>query len=224
MSGTRRGLLIALVITTGVAGVGEHLTRRIFQRRYRDAVESKRQLTLQVGEMRARTERAETELQVEQRRSHELSQALLSAHGRLEEATGRLAEEQRSVRELQGRVAAMTQQMDHLQEELARTVQGSRATAASEQAPVELDRILVSSEDASLLQGRVVSVHPEWNFMVVDLGWKAVKAGEIVSIFRQDQLLAKARVERVQEGVCAAALLPEWQTVEIHVNDLVRIL
>lgn len=224
MSGARRGWLIALIMTTGVAGVGEHLARRILQRRYREVVESKRQLTLQVGEMRARTERAEASLQSEQRRSHELSQALIDTRGRLEEVSGRLAEEQRSVRDLTGRLAAMTRQMDQLQEELARNVSEPRATAAADDSPVQLDRILVSSEDAALLQGRVVSVHPEWNFMVLDLGWTAVKAGEVVSIFRQEHLLAKARVERVQEGVCAATLLPEWRTVEIRVNDRVRIL
>ena len=224
MSGARRGFLIALMIAGIGAGIGEHLHRRILQRRYRDVVESKRELTLQIAEMRARAERFEADMQVERRRSHELTQALASTRGRLEEATGRLAEEQRAVRELQGRVASMTQQMDQTQEELARTVNAPRATTASEGSPVQLDRIIVSQADASFLQGRVVSVHPEWDFLILDLGWKAVKVGEIVSIFRKDQLLAKARVERVQEGVCAATLLPEWQKAEIQVNDLVRLL
>ena len=59
---------------------------------------------------------------------------------------------------------------------------------------------------------------------MIDLGWDAVRIGDTVSIVRNGQLLAKARIDRVQEGVSAATLLSDWETAEIHVNDLVRVL
>ena len=88
---------------------------------------------------------------------------------------------------------------------------------------MQLERIVVSRTDAGL-HGRVLSIDKNWNFVVVDLGWSAVGIGDTLSIYREEQLLAKARVERVQEGICAASLLPEWSTAEIRVNDQVRAL
>jgi hypothetical protein len=67
-------------------------------------------------------------------------------------------------------------------------------------------------------------VHKEWSFVVVSLGWNSVKIGDTISILRDDRLLAKAKVERVQEDVSAATLLPDWQDVEVAVNDLVQVL
>ena len=83
---------------------------------------------------------------------------------------------------------------------------------------------MVSRDTSAALQGRVISVHPEWDFVVIDLGWDAVKIGDTVSIVRNDELLAKAKVERVQEGVCAAAVMPEWDAKTIQINDRVQLL
>ena len=74
------------------------------------------------------------------------------------------------------------------------------------------------------LEGRVVSVYPDWKFVVIDLGWDVVKVGDVVSIYRKDQLLGKARIERVQEQACAATVLPDWNITAIQVNDAARIL
>ena len=89
---------------------------------------------------------------------------------------------------------------------------------------MQLDRVVVSEAGTSSLQGRIMSVHRDWNFVVIDLGWGQVRIGDTVSIFRNSQLLAKARVERVQEGVCAATVLPGWETAEIQINDVASIL
>jgi predicted RNase H-like nuclease (RuvC/YqgF family) len=220
-------------IIIGIVGIGlvgiaveEHWSRRVAQRRYHEAVNSRQRLELQFAEMRSTHERLVESLKKEKQRSQDLSYELRSARTQLEEAVGRLAAEGRSVRELQERLAAMQQQMDQLQGELAMTLQtqGGTARAGEPQSPVQLERVVVSDGQAAASQGRILSVHKEWNFVVADIGWNQVKIGETVSIFRNEHLLAKARVERVQEGVCAASVLPEWASAEIRVNDLVRVL
>jgi len=97
---------------------------------------------------------------------------------------------------------------------------------ASQRRMIELEKVVVThpASPAPGLQGRVLSVNPEWHFVVIDLGWDVVNIGDVVSIYRNDQLLGKARVERVQEQVCAAALLPEWVESQVQVNDVVRVL
>ena len=216
------GILGAVLLA---AATGEHLSRRMIERRYRGAMERQQQLELQFSSVLSTHEQLKQQLQREQRRSQELSDALTSARTQLEEAVGRLTQETQGVRELKMRLAAIQQQMEQLQGELAVTLQERQSEAASQKpSPVQLERIVVSDAGATGLQGRVLSVHQDWDFVVIDLGWDAVRIGDTVSIFRNDRLLAKARIERTQEGVSAAAVLPEWKTSEIQVNDLVRIL
>lgn len=225
MSRERQVLLAVLGVALVGAAAGEHVARRLIARRYRQALESRRQLELRFSEMLTTHEQLKQRVEQEQARSRELSQELVSSRAQLEEAVGRLAQSSQGSRELRMRLAAMQQQMDQLQGELALTLEERQKPAASgETGAVQLQRIIVSDAGTPALQGRVVSVHPEWRFVVIDLGWNAVKIGDTVSIFRKEQLLAKVRVERVQEGVCAATVLPEWETADVHVNDLVRVL
>ena len=212
------------VILTGIAA-GEDVARRIITRRYHQMVEARRQLELQVGEMVATHEQLKNDLGQAQQRSQELTEALAQTRTQLESAVGRLTQEARTGRELQQRLGSVQQQMEQLQGELAVTLQSRQAKpAAANEVAVQLERVVVSDADAEALKGRIVSIHKDWNFVVIDLGWDAVRIGDMVSILRNGQLLAKARVDRVQEGVCAATILPEWETAEIRINDLVRIL
>ena len=226
MNKARQVLLGSIgVVMVGIAA-GEHLYRRVIERRYHQMVESRRQLELQFGEVVATHERLQHDLTQAQQRSQELAQALTEARAQLEDAVGRLTQETRSGHELQGRLSAVQQQMEQLQGELSVTLQRHSAAPSSAAAPsaVQLERVVVSDAGASDLSGRIVSIHTDWNFVVIDLGWDAVRIGDTVSIVRNGQLLAKARVDRVQEGVSAATLLPDWETAEVHVNDLVRVL
>ena len=219
--------IFVAVLGIGVLGglVEEHLARQAAERRYREAVEDRRRVELQFAEVRATHERLTSDLQKEQQRSGELTQALTSARAQLEQAVGRLTEEGRTVRELQQRLATMQHQMDQLQGELAIALQDREGSLNTGKAsPVQLERVVVSDASMANFQGRILSVHRDWNFVVVNLGWNEVKLGETISIFRDEHLLAKARVERVQEGVCAATMLQEWANADIRVNDLVRVL
>ncbi|MBI4341672.1 MAG: hypothetical protein HY598_05265 [Candidatus Omnitrophica bacterium] len=208
----------------GVA-IGEDVLRRRADRRYQHEAGHRRQLEGHYREALVSHERLTQQLVQEQDASRQLSDALMAANAKVEEAVGRLTEENRTVRDLQARLAAMQQQMDQLQGELAMVLQRrDDAARGASTTQVELERILVSPDGASALQGRIVSVHPEWNFVVVSLGWDTVKIGEVLSIVRDEQVLAKARVERIQEGVCAATVLPEWAIADVQVNDVARTL
>ncbi|MBI3021612.1 MAG: hypothetical protein HYY90_03440 [Candidatus Omnitrophica bacterium] len=212
------GLLAALIV--------EDVSRRSFERRYRTVVESRRQLTMQVAEIVATHDGLRRDLDQERRRSAELAEALRSTRVQLEETVGRLTEETRGAGELNMRLARLQQQMDQLQGELAIALQDREdaAGAPQESRPVQLERIIVSHATAPGLQGRVLSVHQDWDFVIISLGWGTVRIGDTVSIIRNDRLLAHARIERVQESACAATLLPAWKAADIRANDLVHVL
>jgi hypothetical protein len=215
------------IVATGLVGiiVAEHVIRRSVERRYQDLLGRQRQFEMEYAQMAATHHSLTTHLEEEQRRSQELAGALAATRAKLEETVGRLTEESRNAGELKMRLASVQEQMDQLQGELV-TALHDRVSGQGEepQQPVQLERVVVSSADAAGVQGRIVSVHQDWNFVIINLGWDAVRIGDTVSIMRDDQMLAQARIERVQEGVCAASVLPEWDTGDIRVNDLARLL
>jgi DNA repair exonuclease SbcCD ATPase subunit len=224
----RKGRWIVLgIAAAGLAGLAviEHTHRRFVQRQLAEAILARQQLEQRVADVLATHERLKRDIEEEQQHSRELTDALATVRKELEDTTGRLADEIQHARRLQTRLAAMQGQLDQLQGELVTVLQkrqGSGA-AAGGAAPVQLERIVVS-DAASDLTGRIISVHHEWDFVVINLGWDTVRIGDTVSIVRNGQLQAKARVDRVQEGMCAATVLPEWQTDAIRVNDVVRLL
>jgi len=219
----RRILLAFLGVGLIGAAVGEHLYRRLIERRYRQEITGRQQLERRFNEVVITHDQLISDLAKERQRSQELSAIVKEKSEAFEQTVGRLSEETQTIRELQLRLAAMEQQMDQLQGELATALQQSGSANEGKAGAVELERIVVAKADAPM-QGRVVSVHPDWDFVIIDLGWDEVNIGDTVSIFRSDQLLAKARVERVQEGVAAATLLPEWKSAKIQVNDRVQLL
>jgi hypothetical protein len=203
-------------------GSWEYRERQTLQLRYQEALESRRQLALRYGEMLATHEQLKVDLAEERQRAQGLEQRLASTRTELDQVGQQLAQATRNVRGLELRLASATQQVDQLQGELVVALDESKPAPAA--GPVELERIVVAQPGAADLQGRVISVHKDWNFVVIDLGWNNVHIGDVVTIVRQDQLLAKARVERVQESVCAASLLPDWATAEVRINDIVKAL
>ncbi|MBI2093167.1 MAG: hypothetical protein HYT88_00375 [Candidatus Omnitrophica bacterium] len=221
----KRLLIIASVLGITLVGAlaAEHTYCNMVERRYAQLETTQQTIHHQVGKILQAHQQARHELQEEQQRSQKLSEALTLAQSKLEEMTTRATEEARSVQDLQLRLAGVHEQMSQLQGELA-SVLRERQTSKNASSTVQLDRIIVSQEGAPELQGRVLSVDRQWKFIVVDLGWDAVRIGDVVSIFRNGKLLAKARIERVQEGISAASFLPDWEHAEVETNDLVKLL
>ena len=220
-----RWMIAAVGVVLVAAVVREHASRRKAESQYRQAAQARRELELQVGEMLASHQQLQGDLTLERRRSQELSEALASTRLELERTVARLTEETQNTKTIQQKFSSMQQQMDQLQGELAVTLEQRQAeTAPGASGTVQLERVVVGNEAASALDGRVVSVHRDWGFVIINLGWDAVRIGDTVSIVHGEQILAKARVERVQEGTCAATILPNYHTDDIHVNDVAKVL
>jgi len=215
-------LLVVLGAVVTVAGVSEYLTRRAIERRYQQVVDEREQIELRFRSIALTHNELKQQVAQERQRAETLAAQLAQKSQQLETAVARLNEEERTMAKLQERLSTMEQHMERLQGELALAIR--RVSEEAEDGPVQLERIVVSTGGQPGLQGRVLSVHDEWKFVVMSLGWDSVKIGDAVSIFRDDELLGKARIERVQEGVSAATLFPEWEDAEIEINDIVRVL
>ena len=85
----------------------------------------------------------------------------------------------------------------------------------------ELERIVVKT--TPILVGRVLMVNREYDFIVADLDrGDNVKLGDVLSVYRNEKFIARVQVERLEENICAAAVLPGWQNVEFNESDEVR--
>lgn len=223
----RKGYRILLaglgVVLVTIAGM-EHIYRRIIEHRYHRAVDSHRQLSKEFQQFRLDHDQVKQDLTGEQTRNQELSRALAQKSAELEQSLADLGQERRNIQQLHSRLESMNEQIGQLQGELSLALQRTDGQE-SESGAIHLERVLIGTgPEPAGSSGRVVSVHGEWRFVVISLGWNAVRIGDTISIFRDDQLLAKAKVERVQEGVSAATILPEWDDARIEINDLVRVL
>jgi len=218
--------LVAIVVMGVIAsGLGEWAVRHELQQRYEIAVQTQRHLAFQIAQVRRERDQFSDALLIRNQYIKELSESLVGKDEQLQEAIIRLTEEERTIQELQEKLLAIQRQFDMLQGELALTIHERTSPTALLPSPfIQLEKVVVAQpvKVEPDLQGRVLSVDPEWKFVVIDLGWNAVRIGDVVSIYREHQLLGKARVERVQEQVSAATLLPEWNEVDVQVNDIVR--
>ena len=87
---------------------------------------------------------------------------------------------------------------------------------------VELEKIVVSPMAG--IAGKVLKVNKEHKFIVADLGRENnLEIGDVLSVHRGDELIGKTKVEKVEEGICAAAILSDWQDAEFKENDLVKL-
>lgn len=209
------------IILVGVAAE-EYFARKQMETRYQTAIERQQSLETRVNEVLGSHEMLKAELVKEQYDSQKLVQAIAEKSIQLEAVTVKLSEESRIAKQLHAQLTTMQSQMDELQAELSMVIEEQpQIHAMSGSETVELERIIISEDGLSSMEGRVVSIHPEWSFVIVDLGWDEVKIGDTISIVRDTDLLAKARIERVREGVCAASVLPNWQIDGIEVDDVV---
>jgi hypothetical protein len=226
----KRQILVSLsvILITGIA-IAEHLYRRQYQARFEVALAEQQRLEDALQRVHLSHSQLKGALKQETARTEELHRALDEKSAQLDEAMNRLAAETRTIRDLQARLDIMQGQMDSLQGELLVSIERQVANAASakegkQDNSIELQKVVVGNAQNASLEGKVVSVHPDWSFVIVNLGWDAVNIGDTVSIFRNDQKLAEARIERVQEGLSAATLLPEFDIKGVQVDDIVRAL
>ncbi len=70
------------------------------------------------------------------------------------------------------------------------------------------------------LKARVIGSDPKWHFIVLDTGRDhgVLERGEVL-VTRASQLVARAKVSRVQSDRCVADILPGWELAQVLEGD-----
>ncbi|OGV71122.1 MAG: hypothetical protein A3K19_30585 [Lentisphaerae bacterium RIFOXYB12_FULL_65_16] len=79
-------------------------------------------------------------------------------------------------------------------------------------APVEID---------FNLEGHVVQVNPDWNFIIIDQGRKKIKENMSMLVARGEELIGRIQISKVLPNISIAELLPEGQNGQVQVGDRV---
>ncbi|MFH1519942.1 MAG: hypothetical protein ABIE75_05190 [Candidatus Omnitrophota bacterium] len=87
---------------------------------------------------------------------------------------------------------------------------------------IELEKIVVTARPP--LEGRVVLINREQEFILVDLGSKdKLEIGEVLAVYRNNDLIGRARIVEVRETLSAATILHELRWNEISEDDIVKL-
>ncbi len=180
----------------------------------------------ELAQSQLRQAQVELALRTEANRAAKLEHVLAGKTREMSELISRLMTTTEQLASFQNKVKTRDEQISRLQTEitLARrdAPEAPAPLAASEDAArVELDKIAVAMPRATSPAGRVLQVNAEWGFIVVDLGWNTAGLGQQLDIYRDNQLIAQAQVERLQENALAARVLPPYQTASIQLQDAV---
>jgi hypothetical protein len=70
------------------------------------------------------------------------------------------------------------------------------------------------------LKGKVLSVDPKWDFVVLDIGEKqGLKDRGVLMVSRGSKLVAKVRVKDLDADKCIADIMPGWKLSEVMEGD-----
>lgn len=73
---------------------------------------------------------------------------------------------------------------------------------------------------AGILNGRILEINHEYNFVIVNLGKEdGVKRGMIFLVYREKKLLGKVEVEDVFKDMSSCNILPWYEREEIRIDD-----
>ena len=87
---------------------------------------------------------------------------------------------------------------------------------------IELERIVIVNV-AAAFEGKILAVNKEYSFVVVDLGRADdIRLGDILSVYRDDNFVGSVKVEKVEDNVCTASILPSWKNEEFKEDDEVK--
>ena len=135
--------------------------------------------------------------------------------------------------QLKGQDDQLRAQLTELQD--TKTKLETKLSQASNDPTVQLDKVVVTNGTSTGaaaapantspggLQGQVVVVNREYDFIVMSLGKnQGLQIGQEFQIVRGEEVLGRVKVEKVYDELSAAAILPQSKKDAIREGDLVK--
>ncbi len=140
----------------------------------------------------------------------------------------------------QAEISALKSKLEDLSDELKMTqedlqkekhrvtqLQGATGSATTGPTGVQIQRPRVEEPlkpvdvVSPTLEGKVLQVNKDWNFVILDLGYDKLKEGTDMLVAREEDFIARVKITKVLRKISIAEVLPELQTGGIKVDDRV---
>ncbi len=158
---------------------------------------------------------------------------LVTSKSSLEKSIVKMSEDKNQIqKQLEGTEGVIQSKIDEIWEiknSIDETFKQAKMGNGSNE--VELPPIVVNSSGPAVnanpgtinpgLNGKVVSINPDNNFVIVDIGEKSgVNAGDTLSVYRDSKYIAKLEIIQVRKDISAADIKDQWS--KIQVGDVIR--
>ncbi len=177
-------------------------------------------------------EEVEKEKKIREKVEGDLAANDQKSQARIAEIEATLKNETQAKTELEGKFKDIQQRNVWLEQYKAQLDQGVNdfkqatlqnnpqqvAPLAPDQDKVDLDKIVVAPDHAP--KGRILSVDPDTEFVIVNLGEKdGIGKGNLMSVYRGKDYLGDIKVTRVQPEMSAADFIPPFSSRTVRKND-----
>ncbi len=185
----------------------------------------KKDLDIKVNELQTETALLSENLEEQKRKSasaereaQEKEKQLVAARERLQKAREEKEELERQVVREQERYTQLKSRIDKLID-VKNTLDKKVRDIINKQG-VELERIVVHS--AGQLEGRILVVNRDYNFVVVDIGERdEVGEGTVLTLFHDGAYAGEAEIDKVYDTMSSATIIKEATRGLIEVGDSV---
>ncbi len=201
-----------------------------------ELAKAKEALEGQLGDAQTQAKNLADQIAQEKRAREALTTELIQARRESTDLKGRLETERKEKLTLTEDLGKAKQSYQALSNELTTLRQAKEALEKRVKEMLaaqasEVEKIVVKptadtppAPTPMLLEGKVMVVNREFNFVVVNLGSKdGLQSGATVSISREGKPIATAQVERIYENMSAATVIDEAKKGSIKEGDLVRV-
>lgn len=136
-----------------------------------------------------------------------------------EQARDRISDLKKQVNDLEDEQELLKEQVVVFQKQIR---EFTRARSADPKRGGKGPSGIATVEIAPDIEGEIVQVNDEWNFVVLNLGReKGVNEEMEMLVARSDELVARLQVSKVLRKISIAEILPEIQTSDVKVGDRV---
>ena len=222
--------------------------------RLNEAQQSKSRTEEQLASVRNELSQTKEEFEKTLKAQEALTKAIEDREGEIARLTKDLDQSRNESQQTSSQLSALQSERDAVKQKLADLEKAKQDLEAkvmelSERPTVELDKVVVGSDQSALgagtvaavdaaglvmpasagspasSDGQVVVINREYDFIVMNLGKNhGLSVGQEFQIVRGDEVLGRAKVEKVYDELSAAALLPESKKNNIREGDTVRAL
>lgn len=205
-------ILLIASVTFYVLKEKERSLRVYTQKQLTQTTEEKRIIEGKLVETVKAKDAVETELTSEKEKFLTLKKELEDKEQQIKVTLDRLEREITARKKAEAQLMITLKEKENLE---------ARVKNLKETPTIELEKIVI--KPGSAVTGKIIMVNKEYAFVVVNLGSQHnIKVGDILSVYRNDEFIGKVQIERAEEKMSAAAVLPDWQNVEFKESDIVK--